>query len=88
MQQRPFAHEAPGARRQVSVDHGQGVDLHDGLISAVAGVKVRRRVVVEVQADDDPVEPASSGIAQELSGSGHHFVNGFAGDLEVQRVGA
>ncbi len=33
-------------------------------------------------------ERQSSGIAQELSGSGHHFVNGFAGDLEVQRVGA
>ncbi len=58
MLQGPFRHQTHDPGRQPPAQHLKRLDLDDGLVPAVAGMEMRRRVIVVVHRDDDTEEPA------------------------------
>src|ERR1700730_3539641 len=52
----PFYDKPEGPWRQPPVQDGQGLNVDDSLQLAIAGVEVRRRVIVIVHQYDDPKE--------------------------------
>ena len=54
----------------------------------VALGEMRRRVIVKIHPYDDTVKRQSSGIFNQKQGSRHHFRDGFAGELHVERIRA
>lgn len=57
---RPFGHETASAAGKVAVEQVTCGDVHLRLVLAVAGVEVRRPVVLVVEVDGDPVEEAQA----------------------------
>ena len=58
MHGRPFHHESKRSRSQLSLDQPEGFDVDDSLIPAVLCMKMRRRVIVKMHLDHNPVKPA------------------------------
>lgn len=54
----PLDDKTLSARWKATGQYRQGLDANNRLIPAVEGVKVRRRVIVEVHPNDDSVEAA------------------------------
>ncbi len=57
---RPLGHETAGAAGKVAVEQVTCGDVHLRLVLAIAGVEVRRPVVLVVEVDGDPVEEAQA----------------------------
>jgi hypothetical protein len=64
MYHRPFYHKSQHARRLPSLQHLQGFDGDDRLLTAIANVKVRGRMVFIEDRDDDAEKRQISGIGR------------------------
>jgi hypothetical protein len=59
MHHRPFLHQIESTGWQFTLDYPKGFDVNRCFEVAVSCVKMRRRVVVVIHADQDPVEGAN-----------------------------
>ena len=57
MERCPLNHETVRSRGEMSMEHSEAADSDYGLLPLISRVKVRRRMVGVVHADDDSVEP-------------------------------
>jgi hypothetical protein len=58
MYRRPFLDRAQSTARQLTFEDFEGFDADRGFELALASVKVRRRMVIEVHSDQDLIERA------------------------------
>jgi hypothetical protein len=54
MDHRPLQNQSQSPSRKLSTEDLQGLDAQCRLLARVPGVKMRRRVIVVVESDDDP----------------------------------
>jgi hypothetical protein len=81
--------ETGGAGRQPTCDERKRLDGKESLLRTVVSVKVRRHVIVEEHADDDPVEPAQlRPLLLGDRGARKQFFGFLTRQFEVHAVGA
>jgi hypothetical protein len=57
MEKSPFVHQFESLSRKGPLIQVSGLDLDQGLVSGIDGMKMRRGVIAMIKPDDDSVKP-------------------------------